>query len=97
LCGVLGRLLDHVGTDRLRSLELKTKLSRKRAPVKLPRIPDFPFITYLESVEVKEEYERFQSIRDTAIDEEFDEERRLFVSCLETATKMKHGIVGFYY
>jgi hypothetical protein len=97
LCGVLGKRLDSVGTDRLRSLELKTKLSRIRTPVKLPRIADFPYISYLEHDEVVKEYDQFKSIRDTGIDEEFDEERRRFVSCLKTATELKHGIVGFYY
>ena len=98
LCNVLGTRLDDVGTNRLKSLELDTALTKIRSPVKLPKYRDFPYISFLERDEVQEEYGRLCTITDIfGEDDEFDAERRLFVRCLNEALTMDCGIVGFYY
>lgn len=98
LCRALGVFLDSVGTDRLRSLRLKTPLSKTRSPVKLPKIEDFPYISYLDAEELRAELAR---LRQTDLsypkDEEVEQERKHFLQLLESAVEKKRGVVGFYY
>lgn len=98
LCRALGTPLGPVGTDCLRWLKLKTPLSKKRSPVKLPKIDDFPTISYLEATELRAEVDRLRSI-DLAYPKDFDveEERRRFLTLLEFAAEQGRGVVGFYY
>lgn len=99
LCGILGTFLDAVGTDCLRELELKTPLSKERSPVKLPKIHDFPVISYLDAAGFQAEVERLRGMdlsfpKDRAI----EKERKRFLKALEKgARKAGRGVVGFYY
>ena len=61
LCATIGTVLDSVGTDRLRSLKLKTPLSKTRPPVKLPKNSDFPYISYLDAEELRAEVARLKA------------------------------------
>lgn len=98
LCLTLGTFLDAVGTDQLRSLGLKTPLSRTRSPVKLPKINDFPYISYLDADEVRAEVERLRALDlSCPRDAEVEAERKAFLNHLETAVHLERGIVGFYY
>lgn len=98
LCRALGTFLGAVGTDCLRALEIKTPLSKKRSPVRLPRIHDFPVISYLSADELRAEVDRLREM-DLAYpsDREIEEERRRFLKLLTTAVKGGRGVVGFYY
>jgi hypothetical protein len=98
LCLTIGTFLDSVGTDRLRSLNLKTPLSKTRLPVKLPKSEDFPFISYLDAEELRAEVARLQAA-DLAYpeDEEVAEERKYFLQLLEKAAEQNRGVVSFYY
>ena len=94
----VGTFLDAVGTDRLQSLQLKTPLSKTRLPVKLPRIEDFPYISYLDAEELRAEVDRLRGM-DLSYprDREVEEERRYFLRLLESAVGQNRGVVGFYY
>lgn len=98
LCRGLGTPLGPVGTDCLRWLQVKTPLSKKRSPIKLPRIEDFPVISYLDAAETRGEVERLRSM-DLAYpnDPEVEQERRRFLMLLESAAEQGRGVVGFYY
>lgn len=98
LCLTIGTFLDSVGTDRLRSLHLKTPLSKTRLPVKLPKSEDFPYVSYLDAEELRAEVARLQAA-DLAYpkDEEVADERTYFLQLLEKAAEQNCGVVGFYY
>lgn len=98
LCRTLGTALGPVGTDCLRWLQVKTPLSKKRPPVKLPKIEDFPTISYLDAAETRAEVDRLRSM-DLAYpkDPEIEQERRRFLALLESAAEQGRGVVGFYY
>lgn len=98
LCRVIGTFLDAVGTDRLEALELKTPLSKTRSPVKLPRIDDFPYISYLDAERLRAEVARLRGM-DLSYpgDQDIEDERRRFLRLLEQAAEQGRGVVGFYY
>jgi hypothetical protein len=98
LCRTLGMFLDACGTDQLRSLKLKTPLSKTRLPVKLPKSEDFPYISFLDAQEVRDEVARLGAM-DLADpkDPENEEERKYFLQLLEQAAAQNRGVVGFYY
>jgi hypothetical protein len=98
LCQAMGKFLDAVGTDRLRSLKLKTPLSKTRSPVKLPKSEDFPYISFLDEQELRDEVARLRTV-DLADpnDPENEEERKYFLQLLEQAVALNCGIVGFYH
>lgn len=98
LCHALGTFLDAVGTDRLRSLKLKTPLSKTRLPVKLPKSEDFPYISFLDEQELRDEVGRLRTL-DLADpkDPENEEERKYFLQLLEQAVAQHRGVVGFYH
>ena len=98
LCRTIGAFLDAVGTDRLRSLKLKTPLSKTRLPIKLPKIEDFPYISYLDSEELRAEAARLRaSDLSYPKDKEVEDERKHFLELLEKAAEQNRGVVGFYY
>jgi hypothetical protein len=98
LCRTLGQFLGDVGTDQLRSLKLKTRLSKVRLPVKVPKNNDFPYISFLEADEVQEEVAslRAMDLSDPG-DPENEAERQRFQQLLEQAAAQHLGVVGFYY
>lgn len=98
LCRALGTFLDAVGTDQLKSLQLKTPLSKPRSPVKLPKTTDFPVVSFLDAAEVLAEVGRLRAtdLADRS-DRENEAERRKFLRCLEQAAAAGRGVVGFYY
>jgi hypothetical protein len=98
LCGTIGTFLDAVGTDRLKSLKLKTPLSKTRLPVKLPKVEEFPYISYLDAEELRTETARLRAM-DMADpqDAEVEQERKRFLQLLENAVEQDRGVVGFYY
>lgn len=96
ICEIIGEYLGSVGTDRLRSLGLKSPLSKVRASVKLPRREDFPYISYVDRIEAEAELDRVQSIP-SATNPELASERELYLHCLSTAVATGRGVVGFYY
>jgi len=98
LCRSLGTFLDACGTDQLRSLKLKTPLSKTRLPVKLPKSEDFPYISFLDAQEVRDEVARLRGM-DLADpkDPENEEDRKHFLQLLEQAVAENRGVVGFYY
>ncbi len=98
LCRALGTFLDAVGTDQLRSLNLKTPLSKTRPPVKLPKIDEFPYISYLDAEELRAEVARLRAM-DIAYpqDIEVEQERKHFLQLLENAAEQNRGVVGFYH
>ncbi len=98
LCHALGTFLDACGTDRLRSLKLKTPLSKNRLPVKLPKSDDFPYISFLDEQEVHDEVDRLRAMDLVdPTDPENEEERRHFLQLLERASALNLGVVGFYH
>lgn len=98
LCRTLGQFLGDVGTDQLRSLKLKTQLSKVRLPVKVPKSGDFPYISFLEAHEVQDEVARMRVMDlSDAGDPENEAERRQFQQLLEQAADRQLGVVGFYY
>jgi|GEM_PF-4232452 len=98
LCAALGIYLGAVGTDQLKSLKLKTPLSRTRVPVKIPKGDDFPYISYLDAQEVQEEAARLGATDlSYPTDLENEGERRRFLELLQSAGNQSRGIVGFYY
>lgn len=96
ICEIIGQDLGSVGTDRLRSLELKSPLSKTRSPVRLPRREEFPYISYVDRLEAEAELERIQSIAPSP-DPEIASERDSYSCCLSTAVSLGLGVVGFYY
>lgn len=98
LCRALGTFLGAVGTDRLRSLKLKAPLTKTRLPLRLPKIEDFPYISYLDADEVRDEVTRLRAMDlGCPKDKEIDAERKRFLALLETALAQSQGVVGFYY
>lgn len=98
LCLALGTFLDAVGTDRLRSLKLKTRLSKTRLPIKLPKSEDFPYISFLDAQELREEVARLRTMDlSDPKDPENEEERKYFLQLLEQAAAQNRGVVGFYH
>ena len=99
LVEALGTRLGAVGTDQLKSLKLKTPLSRAKRPVKIPKgDDDFPYISFLDAAETRAEVDRLREM-DLSLpsDPENERERRRFLDYLEQAVKHNRGIVGFYY
>src|SRR5262245_16507275 len=98
LCRTLGKFLGDVGTDQLRSLKLNTRLSKVRLPVKVPKRDDFPYISFLEADEVRDEVARLRAMDlSDPSDPENEAERRRFQQLLEQAADQHLGVVGFYY
>ncbi len=98
LCAALGERLGPSGTDQLKSLKVKTPLSKVRLPVRIPKVDDFPYISYLDAAEVRAEVERLRAM-DLAYpaDPGVEAERRRFLDLLARAADQGRGIVGFYY
>jgi hypothetical protein len=98
LCRTIGQFLGDVGTDQLRSLKLKTRLSKVRMPVKLPKNEDFPYISFLEADELQNEVASLRAVDlSDRKDPENAEERKRFLQFLEQAADRRLGVVGFYY
>jgi hypothetical protein len=66
--------------------------------VKIPKGDDFPYISYLDSPEVRAEVDRLRAM-DLSLpsDPECEGERRRFLELLERAAAQNRGVVGFYY
>lgn len=99
LVETLGTRLGQVGTDQLKSLKIKTPLSRTKRPVKIPKgDEDFPYISFLDAAETKAEVERLRAM-DLSLpkDPDNEQERRNFLAYLEQAVNQNRGVVGFYY
>jgi hypothetical protein len=86
------------GDTLLTHLKLKTPLSRRRKPVKLPRSDDVPEIGYMTPEEVQGEYVRLQGI-DLAFSaqEEIETSRREYAAAVSKAAAAGHAIVAFGY
>jgi hypothetical protein len=98
LCLTLGEFLDSVGTDRLRSMQVKRPLSKNRSPIKLPKSDDFPYVSCLDAGELRTEVERLRAMDFSfPSDEEVEEERKYFLQLLEQAVNKNRCVVGFYY
>jgi hypothetical protein len=98
LCQTLGQFLGDVGTDQLRSLKLKTRLSKVRLPVKVPKNDDFPYVSFLEADEVQDEVTNLRPMDlSDPRDRENETERKRFLQYLEQAADRHFGVVGFYY
>lgn len=98
LCWTIGTFLDTIeGTD-LKSLKLKTPLAKIRLPVKLPKSKDFPYVSYLDAEELRDEVARLRTM-DLACPKapHVEEERSHFLQLLEQAAEQKRGVVSFYY
>ncbi len=99
LVETLGTRLGQVGTDQLKSLKIKTPLSRTKRPVKIPKGEgDFPYISFLDAAETKVEVERLRTM-DLSLpkDPENERERRKLLAYLEQAVNQNRGVIGFYY
>lgn len=86
------------GDVLLTHLKLKTPLSRRRKPVKLPRSDDVPEIGYLTAEEVQQEHSRLQGI-DLAFptSSEIETDRREYASAVSRAAVAGNAIVAFGY
>ncbi len=86
------------GDILLTHLKLKTPLSRRRKPVKLPRSDDVPEISYMTPEEVQSENARLQGI-DLALstDEETETSRREYADAVARAAAVGNAIVAFGY
>jgi hypothetical protein len=99
LCLVLG---EHLGTLEgellLRHLKLKSLLSRKKKPVKLPKSEDVPEISFLSSDDVRAELVRVNSM-DLAFpaDSDIESGRREYASIIAKAAELGMAIVAFGY
>lgn len=96
---VVGQHLATIEGDLLLSdLKLKTPISRRRKPVKMPRSDDVPEIGYLTAEEVRQEHARLQSM-DLAFpgSTEIEESRREYATAVARAAAMGNAIVAFGY
>jgi hypothetical protein len=99
LCLTIG---THLGTLEgellLRHLKLKSPLSRKKNPVKLPKSDDVPEISFLSSEDVRAELARVNSL-DLAFPADLDVEggRREYASIVAKAAGLDLAIVAFGY
>jgi hypothetical protein len=86
------------GDVLLTHLKLKTPLSRRRKPVKLPRSEDVPEIGYMTPEEVKREIVRLQGI-DLAFpaSSEIEASRREYAVAVSRAAASGNAIVAFGY
>jgi len=86
------------GDVMLTGLKLKTPLSRRRKPVKLPRSNDVPEIGYLTAVEVQQEHSRLQGIDlQYPMSAEIEESRREYASAVARAATAGSAIIAFGY
>jgi hypothetical protein len=95
----IGQHLATIEGDVLISgLKLKTPISRRRKPVKLPKSSDAPEIGYLTADEVQQEHARLQSI-DLAFPRstEIEESRHEYATAVAQAAAMGNAIVAFGY
>lgn len=99
ICHALGQHLGTIEGDiLLKHLKLKTPLSRKRKPVRLPATDDAPEISYLTSDEVRQENERLRTL-DLAYPKsaEIETGRREYATLVATAAEQGQAIVAFGY
>lgn len=99
ICHALGRHLGTIEGDfLLKHLKLKTPLSRRRKPVKLPPKDDVPEISYLTEDEVLAENQR---LRETDLaypkSDEIESGRREYATHVAAAAEEGLAIVAFSY
>ena len=86
------------GDIMLTGLKIKTPLSRRRKPVKLPKSDDLPEIGHLTAEEVQQEYTRLQSVELAfPSSAEIEGSRREYASAVGRAVTLGLGIVAFGY
>ncbi|MGL4419069.1 MAG: DUF7691 family protein, partial [Gemmataceae bacterium] len=99
LARALGQHLATIEGDILLThLKLKTPLSRRRKPVKLPKSDDVPEISYLTAEDVQQEQQRLQGI-DLAypMSAEIEQGRREYAAAVARAAELGSAIVAFGY
>ena len=99
LCDTMGEYLpdeDMIGD--LIPLKLQSPLQEFKCPIELPAIPNFPYISYLTAEEVKQESKRLSTL-DLAFpgDEDIEEGREAYATCINMAAAKKLAVVTFYH
>lgn len=95
LCRVLGKWLGNLSD--VDYLELEIPFANFRAPVALPKIRDFPLISYLTADEVEREVKRLEALDLSDSDKSVQQTRKSFCQLLQKAAREKKAVVSFYY
>jgi hypothetical protein len=85
-----------LGTDRLRSLEIKTPLIKIGSPVRIPTIEDNPAICYLDETDLEREHNRLKTFK-FASDPSLLALQKRYQTIIEHSMNNERGIVTFYY
>jgi hypothetical protein len=98
LCHVIGKRIRKGDFGNLADLAASSRLCTWRSPVSLPKIDDFPYISFVTHDELRNDIEAFRSV-DASGTETTDEviERKQLLGVLEHALHKQFGIVAFYY
>jgi hypothetical protein len=99
LCRVLGqRLPDEDLIGDIGSLDLASRLSLPRTFPGVPADGDFPILSYLTDVEVKQEVADLRSKGvASSKDPDIEAGRAALLRCLEQAAAQNQSVVAFYY
>lgn len=99
LCRVLGKPLGVIEAKRmLKHLKLESKLFESRSPVPLPDYDDFPYISYLNPDEVREEVQQLRNLNLAfPKDSQTEIDRRQFAAMLEEAAREGKAVITVYY
>jgi hypothetical protein len=96
ICHCCGTSHGELGTDRLRSLEIKTPLIKVGSPVRLPKIEDNPAISYLEKEKLEQECNRLKKFKFSEDPSVFSMQNK-YQSIVKYAMENEQGLVSFYY
>ncbi len=96
ICHCCGTSHGELGTDRLRSLEIKTPLIKIGSPVRLPKIEDSPAICYLDKDKLERECSRLRAFKFSP-DPSISAMQKRYQSIVEFASENEQGLVSFYY
>ncbi len=96
ICDCIGTNHGLLGTDRLRSLEIKTPLIKIGSPVRLPKIEDEPAICYLDEEDLDREHNRLSKFKFSSDPSLLPIQKR-YKAIIEHSTNNERGIVTFYY
>lgn len=98
LCLSMGRMVaDGDSLGMIAELDIDTLLSEDRQPIPIPAAADFPSISYVTHQEIEQEWEQVSTAEALSEDDEFADDRKKLLTCLDEARKQKLGLVGFYY
>jgi hypothetical protein len=96
ICNEIGTCHGVLGTDRLRSLEIKTPLIKIGSPIRLPKIEDTPAICYLDELELESEIIRLRKFRFSSDPGLFLMQKK-YQGIIEHSLENERGLVTFYY